>query len=376
MAFGDDHDREGEGKLGKGLVFSLAFHGALVTLALVGLPFLASDPPDAEEFVMVVNPQIAEVTAAPPPAEKKADVPKPPPAKVEAPEPEPAPQPKVEPVPPKPQPVKQEPPKPRETPPPPPPEPVKQEPPPKPKPPEPQPVKKVEPEPPPEPEPPRKEEPPPAPAPEPAPAPAPKPQPVKKPEPPKDPPKPEPEQQVAKVEPKQEPKKPEPKTEPKKPEPKKDDFDSLMNSALKDLENKPASAPPPQTQSTEPKGSPTSQEAASNQVQQASRFATQATASEKEAIRAHVRPHWFLDPGMQNVDELYAEVRVRVAPDGSVLSADVVNGAPPGTEGVFRQFAERARRGVLKASPLPIPAGKYETFKDMVLVFRPHDASL
>ncbi len=330
MLFGGD-DPENDG-LRTGMVLSVVFHAAVVVVGIVGLPFLSRDLPEVEQFVMVVNPQIAEITAAPPPAPKKAEVPTPPPAKVDSPIPKPEPTPE----PPKPEP---EPPKPEPQPAPKPPEPKKEEPKPKP------------------PDPPKKEEP------------KPEPKPEAKPE-----PKPEPK--------KEEPKKPEPKKEePKKPEPaekeepKKDDFDSLMNSALKDIAPpKTQQSAPPKTDPGPARGSTTSTEHASNQVQNAPRISDIATASEREAIRAHVQPHWFLDAGMKSIDKLFVEIRVKLGPDGTVQSAQVISSAPPGTERQFQAFAESARRAVLKSSPIPIPGGKYDTFKDMVLVFRPEDA--
>lgn len=358
MLFGGD-DPENDG-LRTGMVLSVVLHVAVVVVGVVGLPFLKRDLPEVEEFVMVVNPQIADITAAPPPAPKKADVPTPPPAKVDSPipKPEPTPEPpKPEPTPKPPEPKKPEPPKPQPEPPPKPPEPKKEEPKPKP------------------PEPPKKEEPKPEPKPEAKPEP--------KPEPKKEEPKPEPKKEEPKPEPKkEEPKKPEPKKEePKKPEPakkeepKKDDFDSLMNSALKDIAPpKTQQSAPPKTDPGPARGSTTSTEHASNQVQNAPRISDIATASEREAIRAHVQPHWFLDPGMKGIAQLFVEVRVKLGPDGTVQSAQVISSAPPGTERQFQAFAESARRAVLKSSPIPIPGGKYDTFKDMVLVFRPEDA--
>lgn len=348
MLFGGD-DPEDDGGLRTGVVLSVVFHAAVVVVGVVGLPFLTREPPEVEQFVMVVNPQIADITAAPPPAPKKADKPTPPPAKVDSPIPKPEPVPE----PPKPQPPKPEPPAP---------EPPK--PPPAPKPPEP---KKEEPKPKP-PEPPKKEEPkPPEPKP---PEPKPEAKPEPKPEPKKEEPKPKPPEPK-----KEEAKKPEP---PKKEEPKKtaakepDPFDSLLKT-VEQMKDSPSAAPP-KTDPGPARGSTTSKEAASNQVAQAPRISDIATASEREAIRAHVQPHWFLDPGMKGIAQMFAEIRVKVGPDGKVLSAEVVSSAPAGTERQFKAFAESARRAVLKSSPIPIPPGKYETFKDMILVFRPEDA--
>lgn len=361
MLFGGD-DPEDDGGLRTGVVLSVVFHAAVVVVGVVGLPFLTREPPEVEQFVMVVNPQIADITAAPPPAPKKADKPTPPPAKVDSPIPKPEPVPE----PPKPQPPKPEPPAPEPPKPPPapkPPEPKKEEP--KPKPPE--PPKKEEPKPKP-PEPPKKEEPkPPEPKP---PEPKPEAKPEPKPEPKKEEPKPKPPEPK-----KEEAKKPEP---PKKEEPKKtaakepDPFDSLLKT-VEQMKDSPSSAPP-KTDPGPARGSTTSKEAASNQVAQAPRISDIATASEREAIRAHVQPHWFLDPGMKGIAQMFAEIRVKVGPDGTVLSAEVVSSAPAGTERQFKAFAESARRAVLKSSPIPIPPGKYDTFKDMILVFRPEDA--
>lgn len=90
------------------------------------------------------------------------------------------------------------------------------------------------------------------------------------------------------------------------------------------------------------------------------------TMSDIDAIRAHVAKFWALPEGARNSVEIPLQVETR--PDGTVTSVTIVTpSSPPGA--AWTQVALSARRAVYLASPLPLPAGKHDQFKNFVFIF-------
>lgn len=90
------------------------------------------------------------------------------------------------------------------------------------------------------------------------------------------------------------------------------------------------------------------------------------TMSNIDAIRAHVAKFWVLPEGTRNSGNVI-ELQVETRPDGTVTGVTILTPSPPGA--VWTQVALSARRAVSLASPLPLPAGKHDQFKNFVLVF-------
>jgi len=291
-----------------GYYASAALHVIVAAVAIFGLPHIMPDPPQIEDAVVVELAPVAEKTNAPPKqqAQPKAEEKPAEPEKQDTP---PVPEPKPEPPQPKPEP---------------PPPPKPPEPPPPPKPPEPTP--------------------PPPPKPEPAPTPTPKPEPPKPP-----PPKPEP-----------------PKEQPKK----KDDFDSMMSSALNTLQKpKPQSNPSPAPQ---PQNTPAASKVTSNS---SSWDPTQPISmADKDFIAAQFRKCWSFDPGAKDPASLIVRIHVLMNSDGSVSKAEIVDDPRYYSDSYFRSAADSARRAVYSCSPIKIPPGKADAFRDLVLNFDPRDS--
>jgi outer membrane biosynthesis protein TonB len=302
------------------LILSIVIHIVVVILATFGLPFLTRDYETVETPIIVELVEVAEITQATSSSRAKPDKPKTPEPKEdkpappkEEPKPPPPPTPAPPPPPPTPAPPKEEPKPapPAPTPPPPPPEPAKE-------------AAKVD-----EPKPPV----------------------------PKPPAKPAP--------PKPEAKKEDPKpTPPKKREEPDDPFKSLMSSV--DAMRQDTSKEDPKAKETAPK--PTT--GAASPVQNAP-IGDRATMSEKDAIRAQIEQHWFIDPGALNLENMVVTLQVRINPDGSVVDAQIMDRARYASDSHFRSVAEGARRAAYKASPLKYPTQKYNEFKVMEVVFRP-----
>jgi outer membrane biosynthesis protein TonB len=236
--------------------------------------------------------------------------------------------------------------------------------------------KATEPKPPPPPAPPPKaaEPPPPPPKPpEPIKAEPKPPEPVKQPDAvalaPKEPEKPKVEQPKPPEPPKEEVKKPTPPTPPKPPETKRDKADDVLDALLQNKsENKPAL----QQQKPQP---PQPQQQAARPVQGADRFASQISASEKDAVASKVRECWSFPAGAKDAQSLIVQLRVSMNPDGTVREARVVDEARYRSDGYFRAAADAAWRAVAnpRCQPFPLPPAKYDTWRNFVFNFDPSD---
>jgi len=308
-------------------IYSGLLHFFVVLLAIFGLPQFWREPP-IEETPMVVD--IVPIGAKTNPPPLRDDKPQPEPQKTAEPTPEP---PKPEPVKPEPKPTPPPPPTPAPAPPPPPPTPTP---------------------PPPKPEP--------KPEPEPAPVPKPEPRPEPKPEPPKPQPRPEPPKPQKDV--KDELDSLLKSVDKKKPQQPQDELDKLLKSAEK--LNKPST---PETKSaTQPQPQSVRGSSMNNANEPVSM-------TEKDAIRAHVERFWNVPAGAKDADKLIVLVRVSVLPDGTVTDAQIVPDAVQMLNPYYQAAADSARRAVRAASPLPIPANKYDQFKDFTLAFNPKFAA-
>ena len=298
-------------------IFSAVLHVAAILLSVFGLPFLWREPPIEEQPIVVDLVPLGEKTNPPP---LKAAEPQP-----EAPKPEPKPQPKPEP--PKPQPAPPPPPTPPTPPPPPPP--------------------------------------PPPPKPEPAP-PKPEPKPAPKPEPPKPEPKPQ-------------PPKPEPKPKPEKHrERSQDQLDSLLKSLDKvkpkpkdDLDKLLKSADKMEASDNGEKSVPENVHgSASNNPSEP------LSMTEIDMIRAQLYKCWNIQAGAKDAANMIIPIRVRLQPDGTVISSEFVGDRLRyGTDPVYRAAADSARRAPLSrlCNPLKVPPTKYDEWKEMTLRFNPKD---
>ncbi|MBI5163414.1 MAG: cell envelope integrity protein TolA [Magnetospirillum sp.] len=208
------------------------------------------------------------------------------------------------------------------------------------------------------------------------PKPEPKPEPPK-PEPPKpEPPKPEP------APPKPEPAPP-PKPEAAKPKPKddladlmksvdkikpkdkpKDDLDQLLKSVDK---IKPAPQPTAADKGTQSQPQNVRGSASNNPMEPVSM-------TEIDMIRSQIYRCWNIPAGAKDAQNLIVPIRVRLAQDGTVISADHAGDMLRyNTDSFYRAAADSARRAVMICSPLKAPPSKYDQWKDLTLRFNPKD---
>ncbi len=84
----------------------------------------------------------------------------------------------------------------------------------------------------------------------------------------------------------------------------------------------------------------------------------------QERIRQAVTASWLRPIGAD--DGMKCTLRIRMATGGNVIAAEVIQSSGNGA------FDRSARAAVLKADPLPVPAGRlFERFREMNFVFEP-----
>ncbi len=341
-----------------GLAFSVGLHAALLAVALVGVPWITPKRLEVAEPIPVDVVDASQLPGAPkaetpvrqprpvrePPKPEAQPAPPPPTAAPaqSAPEPPKAPQPPQlamnMPAPREPKPVER------------PPEPVAQ-----PKPPEPKPESRPEPKP--EPTPVSLPKPPPeipkAPEPPPPPAPAARPKPARIPPASPEPPKPEP------------PKQPVKKEEPKPREPQSD-FQSVLKNLAK---------AEPQARTDEPPAKQPTRPSAPQPQSLSDRVADKLTAGEEDALRNQIAGCWNFNPGTRGIENMTAEIRVAINPDGTVRDAQIVDTSRLNSDSFYRSFAESAVRAVKnpRCSPLALSKERIAQHPVITFNFNPRD---
>jgi hypothetical protein len=149
----------------------------------------------------------------------------------------------------------------------------------------------------------------------------------------------------------------------KKPDPVP--FDSLLKNLTRD-QAAPADEAPPQRQRASAAAPPSSQPKAP--------LGAQLTASEMDLLREQLYHCWNVPSGVRDAKDLVIEIRVAVGPDGIARQAMIVDQGRLG-DPIYRAAAESARRTFFnpECTPLRVPAGKYELWKDLVVDFSPKD---
>lgn len=107
---------------------------------------------------------------------------------------------------------------------------------------------------------------------------------------------------------------------------------------------------------------------------QISRLGDRLTISERDALRHQLSQCWNVPAGARNAEDLVVIVRLTVNPDKTVRDVQIIDRQNKyGRDPFYTTAADAARRAVLNAecSPLRLPDGKYEEWKNTVVRFDP-----
>lgn len=99
------------------------------------------------------------------------------------------------------------------------------------------------------------------------------------------------------------------------------------------------------------------------------------TATQVDIIKQTISKCWHFPVTLKNAEDLIVDIRMKLAPDGTVQSAEVLDKARMNNDSDFRIAAENAHRAVLdpNCNPLPLPTDKYDEWKELELRFNPKD---
>jgi outer membrane biosynthesis protein TonB len=197
---------------------------------------------------------------------------------------------------------------------------------------------------------------------------APEPEPLPEPDPVPEP-EPEPEPQVATA--------PKPADKPTPPPDKptqEQSFENVMESLLidKSLEEAPTT---PQVEEPPPTNFDDIM-ASLDDTNIAPNVSSQVTATVIDAIRRQIEERWLIPAGAADAASLRVTIQLRLAPDGRVITAQIVNSAADAAAGgtFYRTAAESALRAVLYFQDHPLqglPNDAYDEWRFMELKFDP-----
>ncbi len=93
--------------------------------------------------------------------------------------------------------------------------------------------------------------------------------------------------------------------------------------------------------------------------------------SDAAIISNQIIPHWVVASGVKNAETLIIRIRIKVKDNGEVpaSSIEILDKDRYNSDAVFKSAADSAKRAILKASPLKIPAEKMHLFRDFEISF-------
>ena len=115
------------------------------------------------------------------------------------------------------------------------------------------------------------------------------------------------------------------------------------------------------------------EEASKPETTQQGEVAQTITADELSAVRQQFANCWNLLPGARDADKLAVELRIKVYPDRTLNSVEIVDKARYSRDTFYRAAADNAVRAVRNpaCNPLKLPPNKYDLWKDIIFNFDP-----
>jgi colicin import membrane protein len=90
-----------------------------------------------------------------------------------------------------------------------------------------------------------------------------------------------------------------------------------------------------------------------------------------QIIKSCVQSKWTVMSGGEGADQTIVKIRLRFNPDGRLAGAPTVMNQQ--NSPLFLAVSDSALRAVQACEPFPLPADKYDVWKDIVLNFDPKD---
>ncbi len=164
--------------------------------------------------------------------------------------------------------------------------------------------------------------------------------------------------------PKKPDKKPEKKPESKKPEQEEKQFDSLLKNLTKEPETPQSDIGDLTKKLTTPEPTP-----------ETTNLGEQVTASDIDALRQQLSMCWNVFAGAASAEDLSVEIQLIINADRTVQQSTIVDISRYNSDDHYRAVAESALRAVRdpRCSPLKLPEGKYNQWRNMILDFNPKD---
>ena len=107
------------------------------------------------------------------------------------------------------------------------------------------------------------------------------------------------------------------------------------------------------------------------QSQQKNVITSKLTITQEDAIKAQIFKCWNIPIGLPYNENLTVRIKIKLNPDGSLVSSEIVDQARMNTAGqtYYKILAESALRAVKLCNPLKVPSTGYEKWKEMQLNF-------
>lgn len=109
--------------------------------------------------------------------------------------------------------------------------------------------------------------------------------------------------------------------------------------------------------------------------QQMSRLGENLSMSETDALKRQIEQCWNPPAGAPEAENLVVEVKLQINPDGTVMRAQIVDTDRMYRDSFYRSAAESVLRAINspRCTPLRLPLGKYEIWKDTKITFDPRE---
>ena len=107
------------------------------------------------------------------------------------------------------------------------------------------------------------------------------------------------------------------------------------------------------------------------QSQQKNLVVSKLAITQEDAIKAQIFKCWNIPIGLPYNENLIVKVRIRLNPDGSLISSEILDQSRmnAGGQTYYKILAESALRAVKLCNPLKVPPTEYEKWKEMQLNF-------